>query len=319
MTGRRDDVVDQRKIAQNQQDTETKLEIRRSESFFESEYGPNASEPADSISIEVFSWGAAALWIADKLAGGVLGAIGANIWSEVDGRMSIEDLYRAATADSERHLSVAFAQHEINEATDACKRAKIALEDYRAAPRNRLDTLAQAEAWSRTVLSTFMSERHTVAGFPSFLIAGGLHLAILQERLNQFRDPAEIEVIKSNVRRLCRHIADASSATRSYVADGFKGFHIQSYGGISMPRGGSSPTHFQSRWWYQRDFFYGPIVRVEGLDQEAAEREARNLGIRAFNAHKTRELKIIEDTTIKDATAVELKWQLTADEARVPT
>lgn len=137
------------------------------------------------------AWTVVIGWLAEKLAGGVISAVGAKIWNKMSGEWDLKDVHNEVIKSFEKLLRQAFEQSKFDEAMTFVKIAQTRMIDYNSSPTN--EDLNRALDNSYEGLIRLMDLKD-YGGFGNFMIAAALHLAILQEQAKQ--NPSKKEVIK---------------------------------------------------------------------------------------------------------------------------
>jgi hypothetical protein len=263
-------------------------------------------------------------WLGENLASGFVGGIGAMIgaaiWAQATGQVTIEEVIEGAVAEIGVLINAAFAEHERNSALDDVVSANGAVLAYVTAPSHRLGTLENAEESTRDALATYRSERHMVASYGAFATTAAFFLTLLQERIRHFRDPEEVSVFQNTVDEFIRHVERAEVASREYVRNLFR-VHGTNMPPIVLPRR-DYPSNIHLRWLYQRRMFYGPGVRLASGshrdERDLAVAEATRIGMIAFDAHVARELQSYEDRILRPIREESMRWSALKEAARVP-
>lgn len=276
---------------------------------------------------------AAAIWIAGKLAAGIVGAIGAEIWRKLSGTWDIRQLYEQTTQAFETALAAEFERHELNQAIDSLETASRLMAAFLSSPAEF--RLNEAEIECRRALAAFTSGRHKVAGFGNVLIAGGLLLSILQERLARFPSNSEVELIRYTVdTELRNYVEEGKSALIWHLKNvAFDPPHLRETNEVwvrtplrSGGRGAFTIDPFySSQWMFKRRVFFGPKLRPDGTNPDCVEtpgptwcfRLAAEKGIAAKRAHVENELAILNETVITKADDTYRLWEQFAANARV--
>lgn len=216
------------------------------------DYSPEAlaGAPAEEFA---FGWAELALGIAKGLLGGIAGKIGAAIFARFF-PPGVPPYFDQVYQEFRRIVNQAIEENTIRLLVGdvaAVQTQMSAYAEHRRAGNNADAQQALIEAWNRSVLVTSRLRQFPVAGLGPFLTAGGLHLAIIQERAMRdttVNDPNESSWAQIYLERAGDFISYVESQTDKIVSE--RAAHITPVAFERWVRGGRRP-YDRSFWWYE--------------------------------------------------------------------
>lgn len=218
------------------------------------DYSPEALEGVRAEEFD-FTWGELGLDVAKGLLGALANKIGAAIFARLfppGVPPYFEQVYQQFRQIVKQQIEENTIRILIGE-VDAVQVQMSAYAEHRRAGNHAPAQQALIEAWNRSVLVTSKLRQFPVAGLGPFLTAGGLHLAIIQERAmrdSEVNDPNDSSWAKIYIETAGTFISYVGSQPDKIVSD--RAAQITPVEFTERWSGGGRNGPFdRSFWWFE--------------------------------------------------------------------